>query len=151
MPVLANTTLQIDIPTSCGVLILNAKGQLLLCHVTGTNHWDIPKGMRESGESTLHAAKRELREETGLEFDSNAQFEDLGGFDFRKHKRLHLYKMRAPESLIGLGNLVCTSYFSHQVTGEPTPEMDGFRWASRDEIESLCTLPMARQLLSLNW
>jgi ADP-ribose pyrophosphatase YjhB (NUDIX family) len=64
MPELANTTIRIDIPTSCGTLIFNKKGQMLLCHVTGTNHWDIPKGMQEPGESTLHAAKRELMEET---------------------------------------------------------------------------------------
>jgi len=150
MPALAKTTLQIEIATSCGTLILNTRGQILLCHVTGTQHWDIPKGMLESGESTLDASKREMREETGLEFD-DALFEEIGRFHFQKYKKLHLYKVRAPENLESLGHLVCTSYFSHPVTGEPTPEMDGFRWASRDEIRSLCILPMAQRLLSLEW
>ena len=150
MPALQNATLHIEIGTSCGTLILNKRGQIILCHVTGTNHWDLPKGMREPNESTLQAAKRELREETGLELD-DALFEEIGGFDYQKHKRLHLYKVRAHESLDSLGQLTCTSYFSHQVTGEPTPEMDGFCWASRHEIRSLCILPMAQQLLSLQW
>jgi len=91
-----------------------------------------------------------MREETGLEF-GDALFEEIGRFHFQKHKELHLYKVSAPENLESLGHLVCTSYFSHPVTGEPTPEMDGFRWASRVEIRSLCILPMAQRLLSLDW
>jgi len=150
MQALENAPLQIEIVTSCGTLILNKRGQVILCHVTGTNHWDLPKGVREPGESTLQAAKRELREETSLELD-DALFEEIGGFDYQKHKRLHLYKVRAPESMDSLGNLICKSYFSHHVTGAPTPEMDGFRWASRHEIRTLCTLIMAQQLLSLDW
>lgn len=149
MPALPNTALRLEIPISCGTLILN-KGKVLLCHVTGTNHWDIPKGIRERGESTLSAAKRELREETSLMLD-DVLFEEIGGFSYQKQKRLHLYVVRAPEDLDSLGHLICTSYFSHAVTGVLTPEMDGFCWASRDEIRSLCTLPMAQQLLSLDW
>jgi len=143
-------TSQMEIAVSCGTLILNNKNQVLLCHVTGTAHWDLPKGMREPDESTLDAAKRELREETGIEFD-DALFEEIGGFDYQKDKRLHLYKVRAPASLERLGHLVCTSHFSHPATGAPTPEMDGFRWASREDIGSLCIFPMTRRLLSLNW
>lgn len=150
MPVLANPLLQTEIATSCGTLIFNKNGQILLCHVTGTNYWDLPKGMRESGESYLQAAQRELMEETGLAFDS-ALFEEIGGFAYQKHKRLHLYKVCAPDCLDSLDHLVCTSYFSHHATGESTPEMDGFCWASRDQIRSLCTLPMAQQLSASDW
>lgn len=150
MPALEDASLRIEIATSCGTLIINKRSQIILCHVTGTNHWDLPKGMRESNESTLQAAKRELREETGLELD-DALFEEIGDFDYQIHKRLHLFKVRAHESLDSLGQLICTSYFSHHVTGEPTPEMDGFCWASRHEIRSLCTLLMAQQLLSFDW
>lgn len=150
MPALPAAISRIDIAISCGTLILNGNGQILLCHVTGTSHWDIPKGMREPGESTLEAAQRELREETGLDFDY-AQFEEIGGFAYQKHKNLHLYKVRAPESLNRLDHLTCNSHFLHRVTGRPTPEMDGYCWASRDEIRSYCLLPMAQQLLSLRW
>jgi putative (di)nucleoside polyphosphate hydrolase len=149
MPALADAS-QLEIATSCGTLIFNDSGQVLLCHVTGTNHWDLPKGMREPGESTLEAAKRELREETGLDLDDDL-FQEIGGFHYQKNKRLHLYKVRAPANLHCLGHLVCTSHFSHRVTGKPTPEMDGFRWAFREDIRSLCIFPMAQQLLSLKW
>ncbi len=136
--------------TSCGTLIINKQGQLLLCHVTGTDLWDIPKGMQNPGESTLETAIRELREETGLVFGEDV-FEEIGGFDYQKTKRLHLYRVCAPKSLDCLDHLVCTSHFFHPETRMPMPEMDGFRWASREEIRQLCWLPMSRRLLSLNW
>jgi putative (di)nucleoside polyphosphate hydrolase len=44
-------------------------------------------------------------EETGLELD-DALFEEIGSFHFQKHKRLHLYKVRAPQNLDSLGHLV---------------------------------------------
>lgn len=136
--------------TSCGSIVINKKGEVLLCHVTGTNHWDIPKGMQDAGESTLEAAKRELWEETSLEFDE-VLFEEIGCFDYRKDKKLHLYKVRVTEDFDSLGHLICTSHFPHHVTGKPTPEMDGFCWASRNDVETLCWPRMAERLLSLEW
>ena len=38
---------------SCGTLVVNPRGELLLCHVTDTPKWDIPKGMRDPGETEL--------------------------------------------------------------------------------------------------
>jgi len=136
--------------TSCGTLIINKRGELLLCHVTGTAHWDIPKGLQDPGESTLEAARRELREETGLEFDEEF-FEEIGSFDYRPDKRLHLYKIRAPDDFDSLGHLKCTSLFPHHVTGKPTLEVDGFCWTTREDINRLCWPRMAKRLLSLDW
>jgi 8-oxo-dGTP pyrophosphatase MutT (NUDIX family) len=138
------------LPTSCGTLIVNNRGEILLCHVTGTRNWDIPKGMQDSGESTLEAARRELYEEAGLALDA-AEFEDMGSFDYRRDKRLHLYKVRAPADMDSLDHLVCTSHFLHEVTGKETPEVDGFRWAGRDDIRTLCWPRMAERLLALDW
>jgi 8-oxo-dGTP pyrophosphatase MutT (NUDIX family) len=138
------------LPTSCGTLIVNKRGEVLLCHVTGTRNWDIPKGMQDPGESTLEAARRELYEEAGLALDA-AEFEDMGSFDYRRDKRLHLYKVRAPADMDSLDHLVCTSHFLHEVTGKETPEVDGFRWAGRDDIRTLCWPRMAERLLALDW
>lgn len=138
------------LPVSCGTLVVNGAGQLLLCHVTNTAKWDIPKGMQDPGESTLQAAMRELREEAGIAFDA-ARFEDLGGFAYRRDKRLHLYRVRAGDELGALAHLVCTSFFPHPVTGRPTPETDAFRWAWRAELAALCWPRMGRLLLSLAW
>lgn len=135
---------------SCGTLVVNPAGQLLLCHVTHTAHWDIPKGMQDPGETTLEAAIRELREEAGASFPPD-RFIDLGGFEYRRDKRLHLYRVDAGEDLVTLDKLVCTSFFPHHVTGVATPETDGFRWASREEVARLCWPRMAALLGQLNW
>jgi 8-oxo-dGTP pyrophosphatase MutT (NUDIX family) len=134
---------------SCGTLVVNPVGQLLLCHVTHTAKWDIPKGMRDPGETSLQAAARELYEEAGLRFEPD-RFEEVGLFDYRRDKRLHLFRVRAGDE-VDLDKLVCTSFFPHAVTGKPTPETDGFRWAGRDEIAHLCWPNMAKRLLALEW
>jgi putative (di)nucleoside polyphosphate hydrolase len=136
--------------TSCGTLVINSRNQLLLCHITGTNKWDIPKGLQDVGESPLQAARREMREETGLIFDEQL-FEELGCFDYRPDKRLHLFKVRAPTDFDNLDHLACTSYFPHHTTGKPTLEVDGFCWAGRDQILELCWPRMAKRLLTIAW
>jgi 8-oxo-dGTP pyrophosphatase MutT (NUDIX family) len=139
-----------DLPVSCGAVVIDSAGQVLLCHVTGHDLWDLPKGMQEAGEPALHTARRELHEETGLEFAEDL-FVELGCFDFRPDKRLHLFRVRAPERLVELSHLTCVSHFIHPDTGVPTPEMDGFMWASRDDVKRLCGPNMQRVLLSVDW
>ena len=58
---------------SCGFIIINRKNpkQILACQPNGRRpntpgNYDIPKGHRENGETTLEAAIRELKEETGF-------------------------------------------------------------------------------------
>jgi putative (di)nucleoside polyphosphate hydrolase len=135
---------------SCGTLVLDGQGRLLLGHVTNTAAWDIPKGMQDPGETTLEAAIRELYEESGAAF-APEHFVDLGEFAYRRDKRLHLYRVEAGEELGDLAQLVCTSWFPHHKTGKPTLEMDAFRWAGRDEVSQLCWPRMANLLLTLAW
>jgi len=135
---------------SCGTLVVDADGRLLLCHVTGTARWDIPKGLQDPGETTLQAARRELHEETGLEF-APERFVELGRHEYRRDKVLHLYRIDAGDTLATLDHLVCRSFFPHHVTGKPTPETDGFRWATRAEVGRLCWPRMAERLLGLAW
>ena len=135
---------------SCGTLVLDGQGRLLLGHVTNTAAWDIPKGMQDPGETTLEAAMRELQEESGAAF-APERFVDLGEFAYRRDKRLHLYRVEAGEELGDLAQLVCTSWFPHHKTGKPTLEMDAFRWAGRDEVSQLCWPRMANLLLTLAW
>jgi 8-oxo-dGTP pyrophosphatase MutT (NUDIX family) len=135
---------------SCGTLVISREHHLLLCHVTHTPKWDIPKGLQDPGESALAAAMRELREESGLEF-APSRFRDLGLFNYRRDKRLHLFRVDAGSDLSTLDHLVCTSFFDHHVTGKPTPETDGFRWATRSEMRELCWPRMAAVLDAIDW
>ncbi len=139
-----------DLPISCGTVVINVAGEVLLCHVTGHDLWDLPKGMQEADEPALKTARRELHEETGLEFAEDL-FVEVGCFDFRPDKRLHLFMERAPASLMDIKHLTCVSHFVHPETGVPTPEMDGFCWASRDDVRRLCGPNMQRVLLGIAW
>ena len=136
--------------TSCGTLVVDTAGQLLLCHVTGTAYWDIPKGLQDPGEAPLAAAQRELFEEAGIRFAPD-RFVELGVFDYRRDKRLHLFRVDAGDELGTLEQLRCTSFFPHRFTGKPTPEADGYRWATRDDVRTLCWPRMAERLLALDW
>jgi 8-oxo-dGTP pyrophosphatase MutT (NUDIX family) len=135
---------------SCGTLVVNRQRQLLLCHTTHTAHWDIPKGMQDPGEEPLATAMRELQEEAGIAF-APGRFQDLGVFDYRPDKRLHLFLVDAGDELECLDHLACTSFFPHRVSGKPTPEVDAFRWASREETRTLCWPRMAALLQKIAW
>jgi 8-oxo-dGTP diphosphatase len=55
--------------TGAGVLIVNARGELLIVKPTYLDRWLCPGGGVEEDESPLAAAKRECKEEIGVEFD----------------------------------------------------------------------------------
>lgn len=143
---------QIDcvVEISCGTLIINEKRQVLLGHVSDRDYWDIPKGRQEFEETPLEAAKRELKEETGLEFNE-AFYEEIGCFDYREDKKLHLYKIHVSDTLQDLACLKCTSYFPRSDKQELVLAMDGYRWATKDELSSLCLPRLANRLLALDW
>jgi 8-oxo-dGTP pyrophosphatase MutT (NUDIX family) len=121
---------------SCGILILNAQQELLLCHVTGQDHWDLPKGGAHEGESPLQAALRETREETSLELAADA-LRELGRFDYRPKKDLYLFATLMPR--FDVAQLRCESQFSQYATGQRLPEMDGYDWVRFERVAELCT------------
>lgn len=128
---------------SCGILIFSEQHELLLCHVTGQDHWDLPKGGMHVDESPLQAALRETREETGLALPA-AGLLDLGRFDYRPKKDLHLFATRTPR--FDVARLHCESHFSQSATGQRLPEMDGYGWFEFERIAELCTSKMAAVL-----
>ena len=52
---------------AAGVLFFDDAGRILLVQPTYKDHWDIPGGYVETGETPAQAAAREVREELGLE------------------------------------------------------------------------------------
>lgn len=128
---------------SCGTVIFNEHGELLLCHVTGHDHWDLPKGGANAGESALQAALRETWEETGLQLDGPALL-DLGRHAMPPAQALHLFATLRPQ--LDLSRLSCASHFIERSSGRLLPEMDGYRWHPPAELSRHCLPALASVL-----
>ena len=128
--------------TTCGVLLLTAQRELLLCHATGASHWDIPKGVADPGESPRETAVRETFEEAGLRLDPQHLL-DLGRMAYRPHKDLHLFALRSER--LDLAACVCTSQFRDR-HGRLVPEADAFEWTPFDRVPERCAKSMTRVL-----
>ena len=128
---------------SCGILVLAPTRELLLCHVTGQRHWDLPKGGIHDGETPAEAARRETREETGLDFAPDALL-DLGRFAYTGKKDLHLFAAPCPR--VDPATLCCESTFVERGSRRRLPEMDGFGWFDAGRVTELCTPRMAAVL-----
>lgn len=131
---------------SCGLLVINERGELLVGHSTGSRHWDLPKGLIDEGETPLACALRETREEFGLVFDAG-RLTDLGRHAYYRGKDLHLFVVRTSSGETQAERCRCTSYFAHYVTGRQVPEVDGFAWADDAQLGSLLARSMRVLLL----
>ncbi|MBL8352923.1 MAG: NUDIX hydrolase [Burkholderiaceae bacterium] len=127
---------------SCGILVLNPHGELLLCHVTGAWHWDIPKGTAEPGEPPLDAALRETREECGQDFSGRALL-DLGRRPYRPRKDLHLFAVLVDR--FDAARCRCESHYT-DAWGRERPEMDGFEWTPFGRVHRRCARHMTEVL-----
>ena len=132
-----------DKTVSCGIVLLDPDGRVLLAHATGTNHWDIPKGQGEDGETHAQAALREMVEETGLAPDAS-RLVDLGRFVYRHDKDLYLFAARAANDELDLSRCTCTSFFPRHGDGMMIPEMDAYRWAAAREVDQYASRSLAR-------
>ena len=62
---------------SCGCIIIDDNNKVLLVYGNGSFFWGFPKGHVEDGESEVETAKREVKEEVGLDviIDESNRFE----------------------------------------------------------------------------
>ena len=118
---------------SAGVVVTNGT-HILLAHVTGGRHWDIPKGMVDPGETDVVAAARELHEETSLEVDASRLI-PIGVFPYKKHKDLSLWLYKV-DAMPDPRKLDCLSTFNTK-TGITKKEMDDFAVVPWDKVGKL--------------
>ncbi len=123
---------------SFGIVPLSKEGGqwqvFLILHIAG-RHWGFPKGHGNPGETALESAKRELKEETGLEVISLVR--DLPFIETYNFKR----KNRPVSKTV--------SYFAAEVKGEvilqPEEIRDG-RWFSFKEALRVLSFQEARSI-----
>jgi ADP-ribose pyrophosphatase YjhB (NUDIX family) len=91
---------------SAGGVVVNPEGRVLLVSQHGTS-WSLPKGHLEEGETPLDAARREIREETGvtrlelvrpLGSYTRHRLGADGGEDRSELKTIHLFLFRTDET-----------------------------------------------------
>ena len=103
---------------------------MLFLMLRAYRNWDFPKGMVETGEDPLAAARREVREETlieDLEFEWGEVYQETGPYGNRKIARYYLAATR-------------TEKISLPVSPElGRPEHDEWRWVDLDTAVSLAS------------
>jgi 8-oxo-dGTP pyrophosphatase MutT (NUDIX family) len=113
---------------SAGFIIIDKSTHKVLGgHPTGRPYtynyaYDIPKGHIENGETPLEAAKRELKEETGIVLQDGQEIHEIGHVAYNSKKSLHLF---STEMDVDLKSLHCDSTFIDSF-GNVKKEIDHF-------------------------
>ena len=96
--------------------------------------WSIPKGIFESDENPLQAAKREFREETGYEIEGN--FIDLGEIKQPSGKIIHAWAIeRDIDTANIMSNTFALEWPKNSGNVKEYPEIDKGEWFKIDQAQ----------------
>ncbi len=123
----------------CGVLIENKNGELLLQRRSDTGQWCVPGGALEPGETFIEAAKRELKEETGILVSELKLFGLYSGAD----REIHYPN---GDVVYSLSVIFITRSYSGEIT-DPDGEALEHRFFDRESIPSDLFEPDSRPIL----
>jgi 8-oxo-dGTP pyrophosphatase MutT (NUDIX family) len=123
---------------SAGGLVIDERGSVLLIRARDLRNqpvWTLPKGTLMSGESSVDAALREVREETGYRCEVVRQLDSVTYWFQRSGERIKKnvvwYLMRPLEKV-----------------GEHDHEVDEVMWADRAEAEARLRYDSDRRLVA---
>ena len=123
---------------SCGVVIVRKVGsEYSFLLLRAYAHWDFPKGMQETGESSLETACREVQEESGitqLDFKWTNDSIDTGPYGRGKIARYYLAETSETEV-----RLLDNPELGH-------PEHEEYRWVAYEDAKKIVT-PRVRSVL----
>jgi len=126
---------------TAGGIVLNPEGRIVLVN-QGSNVWSFPKGGVEEGERALDAARREVKEETGL---TNLTYvSELGTY-----RRYRIGKGGIGED-IAAGEMSRTIFLfttDESELGFDKKEILDARWVTIDEALTMLTHPKDAEFL----
>lgn len=109
--------------------------ELLLVHRRAPHLWALPKGTPDVGETIEETARREMREETGIEVEIEAPLRSIRYFFVRGrtrfHKTVHFFLMRPVGGAIE----------------DHDAEFDEVRWVPAEEAVALLTHATERSVV----
>lgn len=123
---------------SAGGIILNNLGEVLLIN-EGDDFWGFPKGRIESGEDVLSAAKREIREETGLA--RLAYIRELGSY-----QRYPVINGKVDRS--EMKNITLILFTADETLTAENEENNESRWVKREDVAKMLTDVKDREFYS---
>ena len=120
-----------------GVVVQNGLALIVKrAHDPRKGEWSLPGGLLELGESLQDAARREIKEETGLDIEVGPVIET---FD-RVHRDDH-GKVRYHFVIV---DFVCSSIDGEAVPGS---DADGVAWVSADDIDEYAVNDHAKAVI----
>jgi 8-oxo-dGTP pyrophosphatase MutT (NUDIX family) len=124
--------------TSAGGVVHRRSGdriEMLLVHRRSPRLWALPKGTPDAGETLEETARRETREETGIEVEIERPLRSIRYFFVRGrtrfHKTVHFFLMRP------IGGAI----------EDHDAEFDEVRWTDADEALAMLTHATERSVL----
>ena len=124
-----------------GVVVQNASGgwQLAIIRPAGRRVWSLPKGHLDAGETAAEAARREVKEETGLNAEAQAALGEVKYF-YRfagklTLKRVSFFLFRYLDGLVG------------SIETSMRSEIAEARWIPAENASGLLAYPGERQMV----
>ena len=123
---------------SAGGVVENALGEVIVVNQNG-NSWSLPKGHIEPGEDALTAAKREIKEESGI--TSLNLVKELGAY-----KRYKIGPGGVGEDTSESKTITMFFFTTNQKKLKPTdPENPEARFIPKDKVVELLTHPKDKE------
>ncbi|MBS4014765.1 MAG: NUDIX hydrolase [Bacteroidetes bacterium] len=123
---------------SAGGVVLNKKGQILIAGQCGTS-WSLPKGQIEVGENSLETAKREIKEETGIN-----QLQFIKKLGVIKRTQLSINGKKEDKSIIKTIDVFLFKPEQNDLKPED-PQNPEARWVDKNEVTNLLTHPKDKE------
>ncbi|MGH7141192.1 MAG: NUDIX domain-containing protein [Minisyncoccia bacterium] len=125
---------------SAGGVVMNPEGKIVVVSQHGDS-WSLPKGHIDEGESTLEAARREIREESGI--TDITLIGELGSYE-----RYRIGRGGRGEDESELKSITMFLFKTSQRELAPSdPENPQARWVSPEKALTMLTHPKDREFL----